>query len=106
MDMLSKFADEARNSNIAFPEVQANLLLAINSIDLDLPNIPKLCADFTTTIEALGSDPLLESDGELERSLQELQDFKKSWVTLNRKGLGKSLSAFRNAMALGPMSLT
>jgi DNA helicase-2/ATP-dependent DNA helicase PcrA len=104
MDMLSTFADEARNSNIPFPEVQANLLLAINSIDLDLPNIPKLCADFTTTIEALGSDPSLESDGELERSLQELQDFKKSWVTLNRKGLGKSLSAFRNAMALGQLT--
>ncbi len=104
MDMLSKFSDEARNSNIPFPEVQANLLLAINSIDLDLPNIPKLCADFTTTIEALGSDPSLESDGELERSLRELQDFKKSWVTLNRKGLGKSLSAFRNAMALGQLT--
>ena len=104
IDMLSKFADEARNSNIPFPEVQANLLLAINSIDLDLPNIPKLCADFTKTIEALGSDPSWESDGELERSLQELQDFKKSWVTLNRKGLGKSLSAFRNAMALGQLT--
>jgi len=103
-NLLQKFADEARNSDIPFPEIQANLLMAIQNLDLDQPKIPKLCADFTTSIEALGSDPSWEGDGELERSLQELQDFKKCWTTLNRKGLGKSLSSFRNAMALGQLT--
>ncbi|MDO8294453.1 MAG: ATP-dependent helicase [Gallionella sp.] len=103
-NLLQKFAAEALSSDIPFPAIQANLLNAVQSLDLDQPNILKLCADFTTSIEALGSDPSWEADGELERSLQELQDFKKCWVTLNRKGLGKSLSAFRNAMALGQLT--
>lgn len=103
-NLLQKFADEARNLDIPFSEIQANLLMAIQNLDLDQPRIPKLCADFTTSIEALGSDPSWEADGELERSLQELQDFKRCWTTLSRKGLGKSLSSFRNAMALGQLT--
>lgn len=103
-NLLQKFACEALNSDIPFPIIQANLLNAVQNLDLDQPNILKLCADFTTSIEALGSDPSWETDGELERSLQELQDFKKCWITLNRKGLGKSLSSFRNAMALGQLT--
>ena len=103
-NLLQKFADAARNSDIPFPEIQANLLIAIQNLDLDQPKIPKLCADFTKSIEALGSDQSLKVEGELERSLQELQDFNKCWTTLNRKGLGKSLSSFRNAMALGQLT--
>lgn len=102
--LLQKFADAARNSDIPFPEIQANLLIAIQNIDLDQPKIPKLCAEFAKSIEAIGSNHSLEADGELKRSLQELQDFNKCWTTLNRKGLGKSLSAFRNAMALGQLT--
>ena len=103
-NLLEKFSSQALNSDIPFPEIQANLLNAVKNLDLDQPNILKLCADFTRSIEALGSESSLESDGELERSLQELQDFKKCWITLNRKGLGKSLSSFRNAMALGQLT--
>ena len=43
-------------------------------------------------------------DNELERSLQELQDFKRHWVKFKEKGLGSSLHAFRNAMALGQLT--
>ena len=99
-NILQKFADEARNSKIQFPEIQASLLEAIQIIDIDQPNIPKLCVDFTTSF----LNPSWEDDGELERSLQELQDFKESWTTFNRKGLGKSLSSFRNAMSLGQLT--
>lgn len=103
-NLLQRFADAARSSDIPFPEIQANLLMAIQNIDLNQPNIPKLCADFTSSIEALGSNPLCETDGELERSLQELQDFKACWTTFRRKGLGESLSSFRNAMAMGQLT--
>ena len=103
-DLLQKFANAARNSNIPFPEIQADLLRAIQELDLEQPNIPKLCGDFTTTIKALGSNPSLEADGELERSLQELQDFRGCWTTFKRKGLGESLSSLRNAMALGQLT--
>jgi len=103
-DLLQKFADAAHNSDIPFPELHADLLRAIQELDLELPNIPKLCGDFTTAVKALCSNPSLEADGELERSLQELQDFRGCWTTFKRKGLGKSLSSFRNAMALGQLT--
>jgi len=103
-DLLQKFANAARDSDIPFPEIQADLLGAIQELDLEQPNMPKLCSDFTTTIKALGSNPSLEADGELERSLQELQDFRGCWTTFKRKGLGGSLSSFCNAMALGQLT--
>jgi len=103
-DLLQKFANAARNSDIPFPKIQAELLRAIQELDLEQPNIPKLCGNFTTTIKSLGSNPSLEVDGELERSLQELQDFRGCWTIFKRKGLGESLSSFRNAMALGQLT--
>lgn len=103
-DLLQNFANATRNSDNPFPEIQADLLRAIQELDLEQPNIPKLCGDFTTTIKALGSNPSLEADGELERSLQELQDFRGCWTTFKRKCLGGSLSSFRNAMALGQLT--
>ena len=99
-DLLQKFTIATRNSDIPFPEIQADLLRAIQKIDLEQPNIPKLCADFASSIEALGAVTSFEADGEFERSLIELQDFRGAWTTFKRKGLGESLSSFRNAMAL------
>jgi DNA helicase-2/ATP-dependent DNA helicase PcrA len=103
-DLLQEFANSAYNSDIPFPKIQADLLMAIQELDLEQPNMPKLYGNFTTTIKALGSNPLLEADGELERSLQELQDFRGCWTTFKRKGLGESLSSFRNALALGQLT--
>lgn len=107
-NLLQELAVKALNSDIFFPAIQSNLLDAVQSLDLDQPNMPKLCADFKASIEdlgkSLGSNTLLADQNELALSLQELEDFKRSWITLNRKGLGKSLSAFRNAMALGQLT--
>lgn len=100
-DLLQKFANAARNSDIPFPEIQVDLLRAIQEIDLEQPNIPKLYGDFASSIKALTSS---EADGEFERSLQELQDFRGCWTTFKLKGLGESLSSFRNAMALGQLT--
>lgn len=102
-DLLHEFAKAACTSEIPFPELQAKLLEAIQAIDLDKPNIPKFCETFKKLIEELTVDQSLKEDEELERSLQELQDFRKSWTTFKRKGLGDSLSAFRNAIALGQL---
>ncbi len=46
----------------------------------------------------------LNEDNELERSLQELDDFRNCWTTFKRKGLGESLMSFRNAIALGQVA--
>jgi DNA helicase-2/ATP-dependent DNA helicase PcrA len=101
--LLREFAKAACTSDIPFPELQAKLLDSIQDIDLDQPNIPKFYETFKKLIEGLTVEPSLKEDGELERSLQELQDFRKSWTIFKRKGLGDSLSAFRNAIALGQL---
>lgn len=103
-EVLLELAGAARKSTVPFPDVQAALLEAIHALDLDQPNVPKLCDRFTTVIQELGDAPSPEEDNELERSLQELQDFRKCWTTFRRKGLGESLSSFRNAIALGQVA--
>lgn len=100
--ILQGFANAVRTSDIPLPEVQSKLLEAIQALDIDQPNIPKLCEEFSNSIKD-NTTPLLNDDGEIERSLQELQDFRKSWTIFKRKGLGDSLSSFRNAMALGQL---
>lgn len=102
--LLKAFADLARNSAIPYPDIQADLLIAIHELDVDQPAIPKLCSDLARKIEVIGTNAALEVDGELERSLQELQEFRRCWMTFKRKGLGESLSSFRNAMALGQLA--
>ena len=103
-DLLQKFAAAARKSKVQFPDLQACVLEAIQKIDLEQPNFPKLCSDLKTKIEALESESLNELDNEKEIALQELQDFRKYWTVFKLKGLGSSLSSFRNAMALGQLT--
>ena len=43
---------------------------------------------------------------EIERSLAELEEFRNSWTRFKSKGLGNSLQAFRNALALGQLAET
>jgi DNA helicase-2/ATP-dependent DNA helicase PcrA len=103
--ILNSFADTAKNADIYFPEIQEQLLKTIESLDFEKPNIPKFCNEFETKLKALVSDN--NSDeilAELERSIQELADFRNCWTLLKRKGLGDSLLSFRNAMALGQLS--
>lgn len=102
-NLLQQFSDKVRNSDIPFPEIQADLLSAIQKLDIDQPKIPKFCSYFKTAIETLHRDVLIDDDGEFERSLDELQDFAQCWIDFKRKGLGDSLSSFRNAIALGQL---
>ena len=103
-NLLQYFADETQTSDIPFPEIQVNLLNAIQILDLDLPNIPKLCSEFESLINNIRSNCSVEENGEIERTLQDIQDIRRYWTTFKRKGLGTSLLSFRNAMALGQLS--
>jgi DNA helicase-2/ATP-dependent DNA helicase PcrA len=103
-NILENLATKARNSDIPLKEILLNLLTAIHAIDIDRLNIPKFCSDFGTKIETFASTAPDEDAGELERSFQELQEFRKCWTVFKRKGLGESLAAFRNAMALGQLT--
>lgn len=103
-NLLLELANAVRKSTVPFPAVQAELLEAIQALDIEQPKIPKLCDHFTQAIQGLSDTPLPEEGNELERSLQELQDFRKCWTTFKRKGLGDSLPSFRNAIALGQVA--
>lgn len=103
-NLLLDLAKAARKSTIPFPTVQAELLEAIQALDIEQPKIPKFCDSFAQTIKGLGDVLFPGQDNELERSLQELQDFRKCWTTFKRKGLGESLPSFRNAIALGQVA--
>lgn len=101
-DILIRLAQEVRILNNQFSELISKLLIAIDGIDADEPNIPKLCTIFKNEIERLAEGHT--DDNELAISLQELLDFRTSWTTFKRKGLGDNLSSFRNAMALGQLN--
>ena len=103
-NLLKIFSENSRTSDTLFSIIQSDLLVAIQNLDIEQPNVPKLCHDFIALLESLGANCSSEHSDELERSLQELQAFKKSWTTFRRKGLGESLSAFRNAIALGHLT--
>jgi DNA helicase-2/ATP-dependent DNA helicase PcrA len=100
---LENLSDLVYDCPISYPELQSEVLRAIHQLDLEEPNIPKLCISFANRIKALSIDVKPESSGELERSLSELQEFRSLWTTFKRKGLGNTLGAFRNAMALGQL---
>ena len=100
---LEKLAALVSDPAIAYPELQAEVLCAIQQLDVEKPNIPKFCTDFAKRIEELSLYVESESAGELERSLLELQEFRCLWTAFKRKGLGETLAAFRNAIALGQL---
>lgn len=84
-----------------FAKTLSDLLNAIWEIDVDTPNISKFYDQFKSHLELLKLILPASEEGELERSLFELDDFMKCWIDFRRRGLGDSLSAFKNAVALG-----
>jgi DNA helicase-2/ATP-dependent DNA helicase PcrA len=104
IDLLQQMADDVRGTNIPFPSIQSELLIAIKQLNIEQPNIPKLCERFKEEFEKLDAIKLNADDREIENTLQEIKDFRDCWTLFKRKGLGDSLSSFRNAMALGQLS--
>ncbi|RTR40995.1 ATP-dependent helicase [Shewanella canadensis] len=93
------------NSNIQFPELQSALLKELDNLDNEEPKIRKFVSTFDQKLKSLAS--LSDNDNdklELEMSISELNDFKELWLRFKMKGVGGSLKAFRNAMALGQVT--
>lgn len=103
-NILLDLAGLVDRSAIPLADIQILLLKAIHDLNTDQPNIPKMHAFFKDTLEAVGSTHSIEVDEEIALSLQELEEFRAFWTYFKRKGLGDSLLAFRNAMALGQLS--
>ncbi len=107
MDILSKLADQVSSLNDNNTELLAKLLSAIDGLDTDSPKIPKFVKDFNSYLTSLvenQSDIPDEKSEDIKLSLEELNEFNGAWTRFKRKGLGDSLVAFRNALALGQLS--
>jgi len=100
--VLIRLAEAALSSGVFFPEAQEKVLRWIAAIDVERPNIPKLCSDIADLFERKSKvkSAIIK---EIETTLLEIKEFKANWVRFKKKGLGESLSAFRNAMALGQL---
>lgn len=88
-------------------EIFQKLLSAIDNLDVNNPKIPKLVKDFNALLASLVENHNGASDERIEDvklSLEELDEFNRTWTRFKRKGLGDSLVAFRNALALGQLS--
>lgn len=106
-DYLSLWANDVLNSQILFSDLQSKLLTQIQNLDADEPNIPKFHKELVAELNLLANDEALEDKKpEIERSLAELEEFRNSWTRFKSKGLGNSLQAFRNALALGQLAET
>ena len=104
---LSVWANDVLNSEILFSDLQSKLLIQIQNLDADEPNIPKFHKELVAELNILANDKALEDKKpEIERSLAELEEFRNSWTRFKSKGLGNSLQAFRNALALGQLAET
>ena len=103
--ILSKFSQSIGDIEEPLKPILSSLLTEIQELNLDNPNIPKLCSNFCGILQDSAKK---SSDdricGELERSILELEEFRRYWTNFKRKGLGETLSAFRNAMALGQLA--
>ncbi len=84
------------------------LLLAIDDLDEETPNITKLVKEFNShLISLVGNQKGVPDEDDrvedIKLSIEELNEFKNVWTRFKRKGLGDSLVAFRNALALGQL---
>lgn len=105
--VLDQLAKEVFSSTHEKHELMGRLISAINTLDIEKPNIPKLVKDFTELLMSKVKNKNEIPDEKLEDvklSLEELGDFNRSWTLFKRKGLGDSLVAFRNASVLGKLT--
>lgn len=101
-DLLVRLA-EAVAQDVPMRDIQVELLEWISELDLDAPAMVKLFEHFEAALSDVGKSSS-DADGELERSIRELQALRDCWMTFRQRGLGESLLAFRNAMALGQVA--
>lgn len=86
-------------------DLVVKLLVQVEEMDAESPNILKFENLFEREIRM---SAIAEADEgkrlELDRSLAELREFSDRWAKFRKLGLGSTLSAFRNATALGKLN--
>lgn len=107
MAALSNLATRVSVLNNENSDLLAKLLSAVDELDVENPKVPKFVKEFNGYLTSLVEDQSDVPDDESEDiklSLEELDEFNSAWTRFKRKGLGDSLLAFRNALALGQLS--
>jgi len=109
--LLTDCSQRIDRTSFSDPDLYIELLKAIDNLDTDTPNIRKFVRDFEqklSTLADIASKSITDENSSrieaLKRSMDELNEFSACWTLLKRKGLGHSLSAFRNATALGKLT--
>ncbi|SDF93474.1 DNA helicase-2 / ATP-dependent DNA helicase PcrA [Methanolobus vulcani] len=110
-DLLNTWAQQISTIDQNNSDLYSTILRSVNEWDVSNPNIPKFVRDFERKLKELADSLPINEDTsvenpaeELKRSLDELNEFSESWIRFKRKGTGDSLSAFRNAIALGQIA--
>ena len=101
-DILKHWADKIYTSNSPLNGFCADLLLAVHELDSSEPNMGKFKSSLHQKLKEVARS---ETDHvqEIERSMEELEEFYRNWITFRRRGLGTSLRSFQNALALGQL---
>lgn len=105
-NLLAQWSQDVKKSSVVFSDLQSNLLLAVNDLDADSPNIRKFCTQLENQLKQL-VDMDVDNEKhrqELEISLKELEEFQENWTRFRSKGIGDTLQAFRNALSLGQLT--
>ncbi len=105
--VLSDLANQVSALNQDDSELLSKLIIAIDRLDIDSPNIPKLAEEFNGHLTSYVTKPTEASIDEFENvrlSLNELDQFKQTWTRFKSRSLGESLIAFRNASVLCQLS--
>jgi len=106
-DVLKNMSNQVSALESKNAELHAKLISSIDELDFDTPKIPKFIKQFNDILKDSVQQRHDVSDEEAEAvklSLEELNEFNRAWTIFKRKGLGSSLAAFRNALALGQLS--
>lgn len=95
------------NSISSDDQVIKLLLSEVNNLSIENPAIPKFVKGLKIALEAQVKNQgeiTSEKSEDIKHSLEELAEFNDAWTRFKRRGLGESLVAFRNALALGQLS--
>ncbi|UWR98040.1 ATP-dependent helicase [Phaeobacter inhibens] len=104
-DLLSQLRNDYLDGGGASNNLIGDLLTEVERLDFENPNILKFEKLFEKKLRELALvEPSEEERLEIDRSLVELQEFSDRWTRFRRLGLGNTLSAFRNATALGKLN--
>lgn len=104
-DLLSQFGNDYLDTDGSNSHLIGDLLIEVEKMDFESPNILKFEKIFEQKLRKLAvAETNEEKRLEIDRSLVELQEFSDRWTRFRKLGLGNTLSAFRNATALGKLN--